>query len=158
MSNAFYCLRMKTEKAHQEKRGGGPNMGGGGDWSQMNISTPKISQNSNDGVVSVICRWKQRKPIKRKGEIQIGEKGGGDIVNQIDINFAKGQLSGKRNLSFFSIILSIYHYFQYDKELDYLLCSIYWIYIEVFHRIRQSWLNNNGQPLFSWKSFDRNSP
>ena len=91
----------------------------------MNISNPKISQNSNDGVVSVICGLKQTKPIKRNGEIQIGEKGGGDIVNQIDINFAKGQLSGKRNLSFFSIILSIYHYFQYDKELDYLLCSIY---------------------------------
>ena len=29
-------------------------------------------------------------------------------MNQIDINFGKGQLSGKHNLSFFSIILSIY--------------------------------------------------
>ena len=30
MSNAFYCLRMKTEKAHQEKRGD-PNRGEGGE-------------------------------------------------------------------------------------------------------------------------------
>ena len=60
--------------------------------------------------------------------LQIGEREEGGIVNQIDINFAKGQLSGKRNLSFFSIMLSIYHYFQYDKDLGHLLYSIYGIY------------------------------
>ena len=48
----------------------------GWDRSQMSVALPKISQNSNDGVVSVICGWKQRETIKRKGETQIGEEGG----------------------------------------------------------------------------------
>ena len=76
-------------------------------------------------MVSVICGGKKSHQEKR-GDPNRGV-GGGDIVNQIDINFAKGQLSGKRNLSFFSIIMSIYHYFQYDKELGHLLYSMYGI-------------------------------
>ena len=56
---------MKTEKAHQEKRGG-PNRGGGGVDPKMNISTPKISKNSN-GKTEKANQEKIRDPNRGEG-------------------------------------------------------------------------------------------